>query len=154
MLTTTALTNHRVLVTGSDVFGVEGKTVLDSHQWDELNAHNDHAEAHEAFEAAVEAFFEPITKAAEILEQSHAETEDSLFTVQVSEAVEATAGRPAEVIHLHKDTAILRLIDQGDQARLIWVNDQLEILRETPKSTVEFEQADEPEDAVASEPTA
>ena len=125
--TTTDLVNNRVLVEGTDRLGHIGRTVLDSTQFLELSARDDHSLAHEAFDAEVRAFYAPLTAAAEKLEAAQQVQAEDLFTEVVQEAVEATAGQQEIRVRLSRDTVILRLIEQGDDERLIWVNDQIEI---------------------------
>ena len=62
--TTTALVGNRVLVTGTDFLGTEGKAVLDSSQWVAVNARKQHKQASKEFDDAVEEFFKPLTEAA------------------------------------------------------------------------------------------
>ena len=125
--TTTDLVNNRVLVEGTDRRGRVGRTVLGSTQFRELSARDDHSLAHEAFDAEVRAFYAPLTAAAEKLEAAHQVQAEDLFTEVVQEAVEATAGQQEIRVHLSSDTVILRLLEQGDDERLIWVNGYLEI---------------------------
>ena len=63
--TTSRLTGERVLVRGTDVFGTTGSTVLDSSQWTEVNSRKEFSQATDEFDAAVQAFFAPLTEAAE-----------------------------------------------------------------------------------------
>ena len=87
--TTTALVGNRVLVTGTDFLGTEGKAVLDSSQWVAVNARKQHKQASKEFDTAVEEFFKPLTEAAD---KAHS------ATVPVAEAFRAgepEAGYPA-----------------------------------------------------------
>lgn len=126
--TVTKLIGSRALVRGTDVTGAEGQVVLDTTQWDELNLHQQHSAATAEFEAVVEEFFAPLTQAAEALGQKVAKPEDSLGFVVISEGTEAVPGTPAHVVQLSHDSKVLRLIDEGNDSRLVWVGDTLEIL--------------------------
>ena len=125
--TTTRLVGARVMVKGTDVFGTEGQTVVDSTQWDEVNANTEFDQATEAFEAAVQEFFAPITEAAEKLNSSMKRPDDPASYVVLKEAVEGVQAEPAQLVRLSKDSVVLRLIEQGDTDRLVWVNDELEV---------------------------
>lgn len=124
----TRLIGSRALVRGEDVTGNTGETVLDTTQWDELNQHKAVDAAEGEFAAAVEAFFEPLTKAADALGQKLERPEDSLGYVVIHEGREAVAGEPAHVVQLSHDSKILRLLEAGNESRLVWVMDHLEIL--------------------------
>lgn len=122
------LVGNRVMVTGTDVLNTSGQTILDSTQWDEINADKKFSKATEEFDAAVEEMFAPITRAAEKLSQAIAVPEDSASYVVLREPVEGVRPDPGHVIKLDRDSVILRLIEQGDTSRLVWVNGELEVL--------------------------
>lgn len=126
--TTTRLTGHRVLVEGTDIRGNEGTTVLDSQQWDDLAAHSQYHQDVDAFDAAVEEFFAPLTTAAEALEAKRQQAEDPLTYVVMSEGVDGQEARAEVRVRLSNDSILLRLLEAGDTDRLIWVNDTLEVL--------------------------
>ena len=128
--TTTALVGNRVLVTGTDFLGTEGKAVLDSSQWVAVNARKQHNVASKEFDTAVEEFFAPLTQAAD---KAHAATqgpvEDPITYVVIDDAVEGVQGKPAHVEKLTRDSVILRILEtDADCTRLAWVGDQLEVL--------------------------
>lgn len=131
--TTLALTGDRVLVKGTDGQGTQGETVLDGSEWAEVKANRDHHLAHDEFEAAVEEFFAPITEAAEKLNAGFVrpDTDESSFVV-IEEGEEATPGRRPVVFKLSRDSIILRLLEEGGEDRLVWVNDELEVLAVLP----------------------
>ena len=124
---TTKLTNQRVLVAGTDVNGVSGQTIVHSAQWDELNQRDDVSRAQEAFDAAVHEFFKPLTDAAEKAKRSIEVPEDSASYVVLDEGSEGEARRPRQVLKLSHDSIVLRLIEEGNTDRLIWVNGELEV---------------------------
>lgn len=114
----------QALVSGTDLRGNEGKTIVSTLQWDELRARKDFSSATEDFDRAVEEFFKPITEAAEKLEATVAgKAPDSAAYVVLSEAVEGVSGQPAQVVQLTTDSIILRLIEEGNTDRLVWVTD-------------------------------
>lgn len=137
--TTKKLVGHRTLVQGTDGAGVSGQQVLDSRQWDELNGHGEFDKAAKAFDAAVDEFFAPITKAAEAAEAAAQKPGDDPATyVVVNEGVAATAGEQRVVALLSHDSTVLRLLEEGKHDRLVWVNDSLEVTAEstaTPATT-------------------
>ncbi len=119
--TVARLVNSEALVTGTDVFGETGKVVVNTCQWDELKAHSAMHEAGDAFDAAVNEFFAPLLEAAEKIGQSvEVPTDPSSFVV-LHEEVEHVEGRSADIVRLTSDSVILRLIEQGDTDRLVWV---------------------------------
>lgn len=122
------LAGNRTVVKGTDGFGSVGETILDSSQWDELTAQAEHAEAHEDFDAAVNEFFAPLMDAQEKLAHAGSQILDPSSYVVLEEPVEGVAPRAGKILSLTKDTQILRLIHGGDQDRLVWVGDSLEIL--------------------------
>ena len=133
--TTQRLVGSRVLVGGSDVFGNKGQVILDSTQWDEVNGDKAYDQAAEAFDAAVEAFFAPLTEASEKLGKALQKPVDPATYVVLREAVEGVQAQPEQLVKLHHDSVVLRLIEQNaGTGRLIWVgDDQLEVLEaDTP----------------------
>lgn len=133
------LAGDRALISGNDINGYEGRTVISTYEYDRITEDTAHDQAHAEFDAAIEAFYAPLTEAAGRLEATHHADSDPLFTHVVQEAVEAVAGRDEIRVHLNKDTVILRLIDAGETDRLIWVRDELEILEKvSAPSTIQF----------------
>jgi hypothetical protein len=126
--TTRNLTNERVLVSGTDIDGTAGKTVLDASQWIALNERDDVSRAQADFESAVEAFFKPLTDAADAAAKAIDTPKDGIGYVVIEEGTEATAGKPRQVVTLTHDSIVLRLIEQGDTDRLLWVGDKLEVI--------------------------
>lgn len=125
---TTNLVDNRVLVRGNDDLGNSGSTVLDGEQWADLNSHAEYSQAEADFNAAVEAFFAPITEATEALQKSLEKPTDSLGYVVLQEATEGQAPQEQVLVKLTRDSQILRLIESGEASRLIWVDGDLEIL--------------------------
>jgi hypothetical protein len=157
MFNTTKLAGNRTLVSGTDQFGITNKAVIDSTEWEAIKAESDHKNAHQEFDAAVEAFYAPLTEAMEAIEELHkAPAIDPLFQVVLNEGTEGTAGEAKVVRHLSKDSAILRLLEQdANTTRLVWVGDDLEITAEdvAAPTTVAFVQ-NEGFGVVGTEPTA
>ncbi|QIN93901.1 hypothetical protein HWD16_gp18 [Microbacterium phage Arete] len=153
--TTTTLTQNRVLVDGTDRFGVTDRKVLDATEYNELFAADQHSAAHEAFDAAVREFYAPLTAAVEEFEAALDSEDEDLFEITVQEGIEPTLGQPEIRRRLGRDTVILRLIDQGEEDRLIWIKGELEIT--AAGAVVEPVGTDtEPEDEIVpvTEPTA
>lgn len=126
--TTTNLTGERVLVRGTDQFGTEGQTIVDASQWNMVKAKSSHMEAHENFNAAVEEFFAPLMEAADLLNSSAQPKVDPISYVVLQEGAEAQQGQDEIAVKLDVDSIVLRLLEHGDYDRLVWVNDQLEVL--------------------------
>ena len=128
---TTRLANHRVLVDGTDVFGYQGRTVLDSTQWDGIQATLKKDTLEDQFNRAVEEFYAPlIEKIDAIVAADEKSIVDDVYTLTVGETVEAVDAVAPAVYRLNQDSAILRLIQDGDVDRLVWVGDKLEIIAE------------------------
>lgn len=124
---TTILAGQRVLVTGSKK---NQQTILDSTEWDSIKAHQAHHLAGDAFDEAVTAFFAPIVEAAEKANAALVESlpkRDDAFVIVLSEGTEGVEEVEPEVIQLGRDAAILRMIEEGNTDRLVWVGDTIEI---------------------------
>ena len=124
---TTVLAGQRVLVTGSKK---NQQTILDSTEWDSIKAHQAFHLAGDAFDEAVTAFFAPIVEAAEKANATLAESlpkRDDAFVIVLSEGTEGVEEVEPEVIQLGRDAAILRMIEEGNTDRLVWVGDTIEI---------------------------
>lgn len=114
----------QALVSGTDKLGNEGKTVVSTTQWDELNARSNFSKATEDFNAAVEEFFAPLTEAAKKAERElNRQKQDPAEYVVLTEGTEGAEAKPAEIIQLTRDSIILRLIEEGDTDRLMWVDE-------------------------------
>ena len=137
---TTRLANHRVLVDGTDAFGFTGRTVLDSAQWDGIQATVNQTTAEDQFNKAVEEFYAPlIEKIDAIVAADEKSIVDDAYTLVVGETVEAVDAVAPAVYRLSQDSAILRLIEEGKADRLVWVNDKLEIIAEEDETPAEAE---------------
>lgn len=124
--TTTKLAGSRVLVEGTDVRGNEGQQVVDSAQWDSLTERTEVDQAKAEFEAKTAAFFAPLTEAADAVKAAIAgKGVDPLLTYTVKEATAHVFGNDEQVVRLTNDSVILRAIEEGQDDRLIWVNDEL-----------------------------
>jgi hypothetical protein len=140
--TTTALVDNRVLVQGTDFLGVDGKTVLDSSQWLEVNKATHFKEATNEFDAAVKEFFAPLTEASDKLEAiQKGDAPDPVTFVVLDEETKAVPGKPAHLVKLTKDSIILRLLEQGASDRLAWVNEELEIIASPSQATLPVDEA-------------
>lgn len=127
--TVTKLVNERAMIIGTDKFGVSGKTIVSTEQWDEVNSNTAYDQATEAFDAAVKEFFAPLTEASEKLVSALEKPEDETGYVVLNEGAPATPGEERVLIKLTRDSMILRLIEEGKaDSRLVWVNDELEVL--------------------------
>ena len=145
---TIRLANHRVLVDGTDVFGYQNRTVLDSTQWDGIQATLKKETLEDQFNRAVEEFYAPlIEKIDAIVAADEKSIVDDVYILTVGETVEAVDAVAPAVYRLSQDSAILRLIQDGDVDRLVWVGDKLEII------AIYAEEEEAPADAEVS-PTA
>lgn len=113
----------QALVSGTDHRGFDGKTIVSTTQWDELKARTNFSSAVEDFDAAVEEFFKPLTEAAEKAAKASAgKPQDSSEYVVLKEGTEGVKSEPAQIVALTKDSIILRLIEEGNTDRLVWVD--------------------------------
>lgn len=114
----------KALVQGTDVNGVTGKTLVDSTQWTELNERDDFSKAQAEFDSAVEEFFKPITKAAKKAAKSvSTPSPDPMAYVVVDKGSKGKEARPRQVVALTHDSIVLRLIEEGNTDRLVWVDE-------------------------------
>ena len=117
--TTTALANGSVLVTGAD--GARSyQTLLDGREFASLKQHEAVNMAEKDYDQKVRDFFAPLTDAVDAVAEVARPTIDPAFIYIVEEGEESVEGRPATIIELDEDTVILRLLDQGNVARLQW----------------------------------
>ena len=117
--TTTALANGSVLVTGAA--GTRSyQTLLDGREFASLKQHEAVNMAEKDYDLTVRAFFAPLTDAVDAVAEVARPTIDPAFIYIVEEGEESVEGRPATIIELDEDTVILRLLDQGNVARLQW----------------------------------
>ena len=129
MFKTTKLAGHRVLVQGSEQ---DQTCILDSSEWDEVQASLTATVATEAYDSAIERFFAPITRAADKLDATLAKVmgpTDSRSQIVVNPGVEAVPGVEPEIIELGRDSTILRMIESDHTEQLIWVGSSIELLQ-------------------------
>ena len=129
MFKTTKLAGHRVLVQGSEK---DQTCILDSSEWDEVRGHLTAHVASEEYDAAIERFFAPITRAADKLNATLAKAmgpTDSRSQIVINPGVEAVGGIEPEIIELGRDATILRMIESDHTEQLIWVGSSIELLQ-------------------------
>lgn len=130
--TAVELTGHRYVVTGTDVIGNTGKVVLDGTEWAGIKRHDAAHKAEAEYDEAVNKFFAPMVAAQEKLDAilAGSDDEDPIEYMVLHEAVEATPGHKEVRAHLSKDSQVLRLIEDNDTDRLLWVTEStLEITK-------------------------
>jgi len=120
--TVTPLVSGGYLVEGQDSKGVDGTTVLHSKSWDYVQHLRTHEVAEAEFNDTVEAFFKPLTDAAEAFNAKHGGPTNEWGTVTIGETVEGTTARTLE---LDEAGIILRILDETDGSSLRWVNGDL-----------------------------
>lgn len=114
----------QALVSGSDIHGNEGKTLVSTLQWDELKVKKNFSSATADFDAAVEAFFAPLVEASDKAKTAMAgKPKDPAEYIVLTAATEGVDAKPADIVALSKDSIILRLIEEGNTDRLVWVDD-------------------------------
>lgn len=120
------------LVSGEDINGVLGQTVLSTTQWDDIKATLAFKKATAKFDAAVEVINAPLAAALEELEADKlaatSVTDDPTSYVDLEPEVEGTPSSPGNRVRLNTASIVLRLIEAGDTSRLVWVNGELAVL--------------------------
>ena len=118
----TKLAGHKLLVTGT----ANQAVVLDTTEWDGVAAIIAEHDAQHTYDEQVEAFFAPLTEAADKLENATLATDlqDPAFVVTLHDEVEGTESKDAVQMHLSNEATIVRLLLAGDFSRLIWVGDK------------------------------
>lgn len=119
MFEVTPLLDGRTLVEGTDIKGVEGRTVLSSPAWSAVLDYRKQDEAMAEFDKTVEAFFAPLTEAADKLAET---TVNPWATVTIGESVEGVTARE---VKLDEQGIILRLLAETDGSMLRWVGNDL-----------------------------
>jgi PAS domain-containing protein len=119
MFEVTSLLDGRTLVEGTDIKGVQGRTVLWSPAWQAVLDYRKQDEAMAEFDKTVEAFFAPLTEAADKLAET---TVNPWGTVTLGENVEGVTARE---VQLDSQGVILRLLAETDGSMLRWVGDDL-----------------------------
>lgn len=124
------LAGHRALVTGVDYQGVNRSAFLDTREWDAIKDALRSQLEEDSWNDEVRAFFRPLVEAAE--EYNVSPVVDPAFLYTLDEGVETVEGRPAVIADLDYDTAVMRMLVEGDHTRLLWVHvngeDSIEIL--------------------------
>ena len=125
--TVTALANEHFLVEGTDVRGNSGECVVYGGDWLEIKRALGTDTAKEQLDAAIEEFFKPLVEAADAFAAAKAPVVDALSVVVLNEGTAGEPAREREVVHLTRDSQILRAIEEGATDRLLWVDGELVI---------------------------
>jgi hypothetical protein len=120
--TVTPLVSGGHLVEGTDSKGVSGTTVLHSPSWDYCLHLRAHEVADADFEATVEAFFKPLTDAADAHIAALTPASSKFASVTFGTDVE---GKQARTIELDPEGIVLNMLDAGKTKKLRWVNGSL-----------------------------
>lgn len=118
----TALASGGYLVEGQDSKGVEGSTILKSDRWDYVQHLRAHEIAEADFDAVVEAFFKPLTDAADKAAALVAGPKNKYGSITIGEPVE---GVEATTVELDDAGILLNMLDLGKTKKLRWVNGDL-----------------------------
>ena len=122
--TVQTMLGDNALVQGTDINGTFGKCLVSTTQWDELNARDAFSKAQADFDAEVEAFFKPLTKAAKKAKKALAvPSHDPVAYVVVDKGSKGKEARQRQVVALSHDSIILRLIEENQTDRLVWVDE-------------------------------
>lgn len=131
MFSITKLIGHEYLVEGTDNNGTSDSTTINGRQWDEINLQLKRSSLEEDFDAKIQAFFAPLTEAAEQLVLEGQAEVDPLTTIVLNEGEEATPGQRREEINLTYGSMVLRAIVTGNDHRLRWHKGSLVIVADT-----------------------
>lgn len=147
--TVTRLADSQALISGTDRFSVSGQMVVSTAQWDDIKNNKLFHKATEAFDDQVQEFFKDILDAAAevqaVLDGSKKAQDPNEFVV-FSEGTEGVAAVEPEIRRLSHDSQVLRLIEEGNSDRLLWVHDELvitEYIADTPLPVGEFAPGDD-----------
>lgn len=126
------LANDRALITGYDDEGEHHKAIYSSAEYTHLQEHGLYGEAEEVYNNMVAEFYAPITEAVAALDEQKeaiaaAKMDPALYVV-VQEEVEGVEEKRQILQRLEHGTVIIRLIENDEVHRLIWVNDSIELL--------------------------
>ena len=125
--TATALANEFFLVEGTDIRGKYGECIVFGGEWLEIKRARGTDTAKEQLDAAIEEFFKPLVEAADAFAAAKAPVVDALSVVVLNEGTAGEPARERKVLHLTRDSQILRAIEEGATDRLLWVNGELVI---------------------------
>ena len=125
--TATALANGYFLVEGTDIRGKYGECIVFGGEWLEIKRALGTDTAKEQLDAAIEEFFKPLVEAADAFAAAKAPVVDALSMVVLNEGTAGEPARERKVLHLTRDSQILRAIEEGATDRLLWVNGELVI---------------------------
>ena len=125
--TTTALANECFLVEGTDVRGKYGECVVYGGEWLTIKRSLGTDTAKAELDAAIEEFFKPLVEAADAFAAAKTPVVDTLSVVVLNEGTTGEPAREREVVHLNRDSQVLRAIEEGAADRLLWVNGSLMI---------------------------
>ena len=111
-------------MSGTDITGKSGQTIVSTVQWNELTGRDNFSKAQADFDREVEKFFAPLEKAAKKAKKAlERPSQDPAEYIVLKEAVKGRESQPAEVVALNRDSIILRLIEEGQTDRLVWVDE-------------------------------
>ena len=124
MFTVQTMLGGTALVAGTDITGKSGQTIVSTVQWNELTGRDNFSKAQADFDREVEKFFAPLEKAAKKAKKAlERPSQDPSEYIVLKEAVKGRESQPAEVVALSKDSIILRLIEEGNTDRLVWIDE-------------------------------
>ena len=125
--TAIALAKEYFLVEGTDVRGNYAGCVVYGGEWLAIKRALGTDTAKKQLDAAIEEFFKPLVEAADAFTAAKAPVVDALSVVVLNEGTAGEPAREREVVHLTRDSQILRAIEEGATDRLLWVNGELMI---------------------------
>jgi hypothetical protein len=115
---------NKAKVSGTDSAGITGATVVDTTEWEQLKQQLDTDTAIAAADEKIKQFLAPLVEAVDEIKAAKAgPTPDSLEYVVTKPGVDAVAGQEEELTQLSLDSIILRAIEEGQEARLMWVDE-------------------------------
>ena len=115
---------NTALITGTDVAGNDGKTIVSTSQWEELKQRKDFSSATADYDKVVEEFFAPLVEAGEKIKAAAAgKVQDAAEYVVIAEGTEGVKAEAKQIVQLNKDSMILRFIEEGNTDRLVWIDE-------------------------------
>ena len=129
----TELADDRFLIEGTNRKGEHCQTILYSSLYNQIKDEEQTKAAAADMDASIQDFFAPLVAAGERLAQSKERQWDPDFTYVVEAPTKGTESKPGRMIPLDYSTVALRMIEEGDYSRLLWVTigdrDEIEVLK-------------------------
>lgn len=128
--TLTELVDGSTLIEGTDVRGTTGSQIVFASAWAELKRKGEVDQAVAGVDAAIAKLVAPITEALDQLNTVRTTPAlDPLAYVELEPEVEHVRGQQRQLVKLDSGSILVRAIEEGAVDRLIWVRDELTLIK-------------------------